>query len=141
MWRYYELLSFRSVDDVQALRAGHPKEAKVALAREIVARFHGAAAAEAAHAKFSALFKRGGRGDVPDDAPTITLSGDGGAVPIVRALVEAQLVKSNSEARRLIGQNGLFVDGTRIESTEYALQPGEHAVRAGKKSWARVIVQ
>jgi tyrosyl-tRNA synthetase len=141
MWKYFSLLSFKSKDEIAALQAGHPKDAKVALAKEIIARFHDAAAAEQAHAKFETLFKKGNKAQIPDDAPTITIHGEGRAVPIVRALVEADLVKSNSEARRLIGQSGLSVDGQRVEDVSFELSPGEHAVRAGKKAWARLIVQ
>ncbi len=140
MWRYYDLLSFRPADEVAALKQDHPKKAKVALAKEIVARFHDEAAADAAARKFEELFKPGNKNLIPEDAPTVTLHGDGEAVPIVRALVEAELCKSNSEARRLIGQNGLRVDGERVSDMNFALPAGEHAVRVGKKAWARVIV-
>lgn len=140
MWRYYELLSFKERAEIEGLKTAHPKEAKVALAKEIVARFHDEAAAEGAARKFETLFKKGNKNLIPEDAPTVTLHGDGEAVPIVRALVEAELCKSNSEARRLIGQNGLRVDGERVSDMNYVLPIGEHAVRVGKKGWARLIV-
>jgi tyrosyl-tRNA synthetase len=142
MWRYYDLLSFSDPADVHKLKGGHPREAKIALAREIVTRFHDAAAADRAQATFEAMFSREGRNQIPDDAPTITLAADDDdGIAIVKALVEAQLSKSNSEARRLIGQGGLRVDGHRIDDTHFKMKRGEHAIRAGKKAWARIIVE
>lgn len=141
MWRYYELLWFRSKDEIEELKKGHPKDAKVALAKEIVTRFHDAAAAEQAHAHFNEHFGAGKRDVIPEDAPTVTLEGDGQAVPLVRALVEAGLVSSNSEARRLINQGALRVDGNRVRELDAALEPGSHAVRAGKTRWARIVVE
>jgi tyrosyl-tRNA synthetase len=141
MWRYYDLLSFKDKSEIKNIRAGHPREAKVLLAKEIVARFHNETAAESAHGQFEALFKKGNREQIPEDSPTITLQSEDEGFPIVRALVEAELVKSNSEARRLINQNGLSINGARIENIKHELTRGTHAVRAGKKSWARIVVE
>ena len=141
MWRYYRLLSFVEPDEVERRKQGHPREAKIALAREIVTRFHDAAAADRAQATFEAMFSKAGRNQIPEDAPTITLTAESDeGVAIVNVLVEAGLSKSNSEARRLIGQGGLRVSGQRIDDTHFKLNRGDHAVRAGKKAWARIIV-
>jgi tyrosyl-tRNA synthetase len=141
MWRYYELLSDRTNEEIAELRQGHPKEAKVALAKEIVTRFHDADAAERALKGFNERFGAGKRDNIPDDAPTVTLSPDDAGVPIIRALVEAGLVKSNGEARRLINQGGLRVDGGKVTDDKHVLDEGSHAVRAGKKRWARIVVE
>ncbi|HXW52519.1 MAG TPA: tyrosine--tRNA ligase [Myxococcota bacterium] len=141
MWRYFELVSFKSIEEINALKLGHPKDAKVALAMEIVERFHGKKMAEAAREKFGALFGSGNRADVPKDAPTFrfTSSQQDGYL-LINALVEAELVASNGEAKRLLRQGGVSVDGLRVEDVHYLLTPGEHAVRAGKKRWANLVV-
>ena len=140
MWRYYELLSFKTLDEIQALKAGHPKAAKVALAKEIVARFHSPAAADRAEQEFEKLFDPKKKGEIPEDAPTVTLDGAGAAMPVVRALVEAALCTSSSEAKRLIAGGGLLVDGERVSDPKAELSPGTHAVRAGRTRWARIVV-
>ncbi len=140
MWRYYELLSFKTLDEIAALKAGHPKAAKVALAKEIVARYHSTAAAERAEHEFDKLFDPKKKGEIPEDAPTVTLDGGGQAIPIVRVLVEAALCLSSSEAKRLIAGGGLLVDGERVGDPKADLSPGTHAVRAGKTRWARIVV-
>jgi tyrosyl-tRNA synthetase len=140
MWRWYELLSERAAAEVGLLKAGHPKEAKVALAKEIVARFHGQSAADHVHAEFDRLFSPGKRSEIPEDAPTITLDGAGKPVTLVRALVEAALVPSNSEARRQIAQNAVTVDGERVNDPKAELPLGAHAVRVGKTRWARIVL-
>jgi len=141
MWRYYELISFKSAEEIAALKAGHPKDAKITLALEIVERFHGEAAAKEAKNKFDSLFGSGNRSDVPKDAPTFRFSKTGlDGYPLVDALVEAELVASNGEAKRLLRQGGISVDGLRIEDVHHALISGEHAVRAGKKRWAKIVI-
>ena len=143
MWRMFTLLSQKSDDDITALRASHPKVAKVELAREIVARFHGKAAAEQAAADFERLFpgKNAGdkKGTIPEDAPAFTLQG-GKPVAVVDALAETQLMESKSKARALIGQGGLLVNGEKVNDLKFELVLGTHAVRAGKTRWARITV-
>ncbi|MCC7072965.1 MAG: tyrosine--tRNA ligase [Deltaproteobacteria bacterium] len=141
MWRYYELLSTIDASEVEARKRGHPKDAKVALAKEIVARFHGSAAADEAHRAFEELFGRGKRNEIPDDAPTVTIDTQGAPAPLVRILVEAALVSSNTDARRQIAQNAVSVDGERVADPKADLPVGAHAVRVGKTRWARVILQ
>lgn len=141
MWRYFELLSKASADEITALRQGHPKAAKVALAKEVVARFHGTAAAEEAHRAFEELFGRGKRNEIPEDAPTVTIDSQGKPTPLSRILVEAALVSSNSDARRQIAQSAVSIDGERVVDPKAELAPGTHAVRVGKTRWARVVLQ
>ena len=141
MWRYYELLSTVGADELAARKRGHPKEAKVALAKEIVARFHGQAAADEAHRSCEELFGRGKRNEIPDDAPTVTIDTQGTPASLVRVLVEAALVSSNTDARRQIAQNAVSVDGERVADPKADLPVGTHAVRVGKTRWARVILQ
>lgn len=140
MWRYYELLSLKSPEEIASLRAGHPKDAKMALALEIVERFHGKVNAYAAKAQFESLFGVGNRAEIPSDAPTFKFVSQQESYPLLNALVEAELVVSNSEGKRLLRQGGVSVDGARIEDVQYALGKGEHAVRAGKKRWATIII-
>jgi tyrosyl-tRNA synthetase len=141
MWRYYELLSFRPIHEVNELRSDHPKEAKVALAKEIVARFHDQQAADEAEQHFHTHFGQGNRDAIPDDAPRVTITTDGESLPLLKALLEADLIASGSEGKRLIAQGGVRVDGERKKDPQEALEPGEHAVRAGKKRWARIVVE
>ncbi len=140
MWRYYDLLSLKSNEEIAALKAGHPKDAKVALATEIVERFHGKAAAFAAKTQFESLFGAGNRGEIPKDAPTFKFPAKELGYPLINALVEAELVASNGEAKRLLRQGGISVDGARVEDLQHMLAMGEHAVRAGKKRWATIII-
>lgn len=140
MWRYYQLLSFKSPDEIEALKQIHPKEAKVLLAMEIVERYHGKAAAVSARAQFDSLFGSANRFEIPKDAPTFKFSSVNGGYPLLSALVEAELVPSSAEAKRLLRQGGISVDGARIEDVQHSLAIGEHSIRAGKKRWANVVV-
>ena len=142
MWRYYELLSFQPLQEIARLRteveAGrNPKDAKVLLAREIVTRFHDAAAAEAAQADFE-LRARGG---VPDDIPELRLSlpDDGLALPA--ALKQAGLVPSTAEALRMIEQRGVRIDGGVAEDRNLRLQAGSYVLQVGKRKFARVLLE
>ena len=140
MWRYFDLLSHKSNEDIAALKRGHPKDAKIALALEIVERFHGKTIAFAAKTQFANLFGAGNRAEIPKDAPTFKFCAKDIGYPLINALVEAELVTSNSEAKRLLRQGGISVDGTRVDDVQHLLLAGEHAVRAGKKRWANIII-
>jgi len=140
MWRYYELLSFRSLDDIAALRGQvadglNPRDAKVALAQEIVTRFHNAQAARDALAAFEARFRHG---LIPDEMPEIAL----GAAPlgILKVLRESGLVASASEAQRNIEQGGVRIDGARIEDKGLTLAAGSYVLQVGKRKFARVVL-
>ena len=140
MWRWYTLLSFRSEDEIAALKreveAGrNPKDAKVMLAGEITARFHGAAAAERAHEDF----QRRAAGGIPDEIPERTLSG--APLGIAALLKQAGLVPSTSEAMRLVEQGGVRVDGGVVSDKALKLAAGTYVVQVGKRKFARVTLQ
>ena len=135
MWRYYELLSARSTAEITQLRAGHPRAAKVALAKELVARFHGPEAATHAEEQFEKVFRAK---DVPDDVEEKTIALDGSAsLPIARLLADAKVVASNSEARRLVTQGGVSVNGERFADPQGGLGSGEWLVKVGKRRFVR----
>jgi tyrosyl-tRNA synthetase len=140
MWRIYELLSAKTAADVATLKAGHPKAAKVALAHEIVTRFHGKDAADQAVADFERLFGAEKKGTIPDDAPSFTLESTG-PIAVVDALTDTGLQESKSKARQLIAQGGLNVNGEKVADVKFELVPGTHAIRAGKTRWARITVK
>ena len=144
MWRYYELLSMRSGDEIARLRreceAGrNPRDAKVMLAQEIVARFHSPRAAEAAAAEFDARFRQHA---MPDAMPEVTLHCEGQAMPIAQVAKQAGIVESTSEALRLIAQRGLRVDGDVVADKTLAIAPGRSVVvQACKRRFARVTLR
>ena len=139
MWRWFDLLSFRPVQDIAQLKAEvaagrNPKDAKVLLAREITARFHGAAAAEAAVEDFH----RRAAGGVPDEIPEVAL---GGAPLAVGALLkQAGLAPSTSEALRLVEQGGVRIDGGVVGDKGLKLPAGVYVVQVGKRKFARVTL-
>ncbi|GAB2180078.1 tyrosine--tRNA ligase [Denitratisoma sp. agr-D3] len=139
MWRYYDLLSFQSNDAIAKLKgevaAGrNPRDAKVLLAQEIVARFHSQAAAEDALADFEARFQRGA---IPDDIPEVKVP----AGPIPQVLKQAGLVASTSEALRMIEGGGVRIDGEKVENKGLQLDAGVSVVlQVGKRKYAKVIV-
>ena len=143
MWRYYELLSCRSRDDIASLKASvdagaNPRDAKFALGREIVARFHDEAAAERAQAAFVAQFQQRA---IPEDMPDRTLETPGGSIGIAHLLKGAALVPSTSEALRMIRQGAVRIDGARIEDRGLEIEKGSIAVyQVGRRRFARVRV-
>jgi tyrosyl-tRNA synthetase len=144
MWRYYELLSFRSLPDIAKLRrecegGRNPREAKVMLAQEIVARFHSPAAADGALAEFEARFRDGA---MPENMPEVTLVAGDAGLPIAQLAKQAGLVESTSEALRLIAQRGLKVDGEVVADKALAVGRGATVVvQAGKRKFARVTLK
>ncbi|HEX5513432.1 MAG TPA: tyrosine--tRNA ligase [Gammaproteobacteria bacterium] len=144
MWRYFELLSFRSNQDIVRLRqavaeGANPRDAKFALAEELVDRFHGAGAGVAARDEFIARFQRGA---IPDDLPIVELSADGAGLPIAVALKAADLTPSTSEALRMIKQGAVRIDGERIDSPELQLSAGgSYVIQVGKRRFARVLIR
>ncbi|KJA11174.1 tyrosine--tRNA ligase [Acidovorax temperans] len=139
MWDWYTLLSFRSLDEIAALKAEvaagrNPKDAKVALAKEITARFHSAAAADAAEQDFINRSK----GGVPDDIPDVALSG--APLGIGALLKQANLAPSTSEANRLIDGGGVRVDGGVVSDKGLKLEAGTYVVQVGKRKFARVAL-
>ncbi|KRA02903.1 MAG: tyrosine--tRNA ligase [Achromobacter sp.] len=138
MWRYFELLSFRSLEDIAALKqeidgGRNPRDAKVMLAQEIIARFHSAKAADDALASFEARFRDGA---IPEDMPEVNIGG--APVGILKLLREAGLVASGSEAQRNVEQGGVRVNGDRVEDKSLQLPAGTYVVQVGKRKFARV---
>jgi len=139
MWKYYDLLSFRSIADVAALKAtieggANPRDAKVALAQEIVARFHSQAAADEALNDFVNRSK----GGIPDDVPEVTLSG--APVGIPQLLKMAGLCPSTSEAMRMVDQGGVRLDGTVVSDKAVKIEAGTFVLQVGKRKFARVTL-
>ncbi|SAI34202.1 tyrosyl-tRNA synthetase [Bordetella trematum] len=138
MWRYFELLSFRSLEDIEALKTEveggrNPRDAKVMLAQEIITRFHSKADAEQALANFEARFRDGA---LPDDIPEVQLAG--APLGLLRVLREAGLCASASEAQRAVEQGGVKVDGSKIEDRSLQLAAGSYILQVGKRKFARV---
>ena len=143
MWRYLELLSFQPMDVVDAWRreieAGrNPRDIKVALAKEIVERFHGKRAAEQALADFEARFRDGA---MPDEMPEITLNGGGQPMLLTQMLKQAGLTPSTSEALRMLDQGGVRLDGERVSDKAVKLAPGTYVLQVGKRKFARVTLK
>lgn len=145
MWRYFELLSFRPLAEISALKQGiadgrNPRDVKFELASEIVARFHDDSAAERAQAEFIARFSQK---SLPTDLPLISVPPDAGAadVGLVAALAVTGLVKSNGEARRKIAEGAVRIDGERVSDAALRLPAGaEHILQLGPRRFVRVKV-
>jgi tyrosyl-tRNA synthetase len=143
MWRYFELLSFRPLGEIEQLRrdveaGANPRDIKFQLGQEIVTRFHGKAAAESAQANFIARFQKGA---MPDEMPEVMVTAEGGEIGIANLLKEAALVDSTSEAYRMIKQGAVRIDGERISDKGLALGAGSaHVFQVGKRRFARVTV-
>jgi tyrosyl-tRNA synthetase len=143
MWSYFELLSFRTMDEIARLKlecaeGRNPRDAKVMLGKEIVARFHSAAAADAALAEFESRFRDGA---MPENMPEITLATAGVGMPIAQLAKQAGVVESTSEALRLIVQRGLKLDGDVVGDKGLVVAAGTTVVvQAGKRKFARVTV-
>ncbi|MGQ0598444.1 tyrosine--tRNA ligase [Aquabacterium sp.] len=142
MWKYFTLLSFRSLDDIARLKAEceagrNPRDAKVMLGQEIVARFHSVQASEDALADFVNRSK----GGVPDDIPEVTLTLPEGGLAIGQLLKQAGLVPSTSEALRMIDQGGVRIDGTAISDRGLKLGQGVYVAQVGKRKFAKVTLQ
>ncbi|WP_279214344.1 tyrosine--tRNA ligase [Delftia acidovorans] len=139
MWNWYTLLSFKSLAEIAALKAEveggrNPKDAKVLLAKEITARFHSAALADAAEQDFNNRSK----GGIPDQIDEVSLSG--AQLGIGALLKQANLAPSTSEANRLIDGGGVRVDGTAISDRGLKLEAGTYVVQVGKRKFARVTL-
>jgi tyrosyl-tRNA synthetase len=143
MWRWYELLSFRSHEEIAQFRrevaAGrNPRDIKVLLAQELVTRFHDRAAADHATVEFEARFRRHA---LPEDMPEISVTASNGAIGIAQALKQARLVESTSEAFRLIGAGGVKVDGEKVGDRNLSFTSGATFIaQVGKRRFARITV-
>jgi len=142
MWRYFELLSFRSEEEIAEFRSdvsrgANPRDIKIKLAEEIVARFHGDEAAATAHRSAGNRMKDG---ELPEDLPQIDLVSEQG-MPIASVLNKAGLVKNAAMARNLLGSGGVRVDG-QVVDRDFVFELGAtHVCQAGKKSFARVSLK
>ena len=143
MWRYIELLSFAPLGTIRSWREDvesgrNPREVKVAFAQEIVERFHGRAAAEAALADFEARFREGA---MPAQMPEVSIVAPADGITIAQVLKQAQLTSSTSEALRMIEQGGVKLNGEKIADKALRLARGEAAVvQVGKRKFARVTI-
>ncbi|MBI5437090.1 MAG: tyrosine--tRNA ligase [Nitrosomonadales bacterium] len=144
MWRYLELLSFEPMSTITKWRTEveqgrNPRDIKVLLAQEMVARFHSRAAAEQALAEFEARFRQG---ILPDDMPEVAVTASGGSIGIAQLLKQAGLVDSTSDALRMIAQGAVRLDGERISDKALQLKTGAVVVaQVGKRKFGRVTVQ
>jgi len=141
MWRYFELLSFRTLEDIAGLRnrvgdGMNPRDAKFELALELVERFHDAKAAAAAKEEFVARFQQGA---MPDDMPELTLASKNGRLGIAHLLKDAGLVSSTSEAFRMIKQGAVRIDGERVADGSLEIDAGTTNIyQVGKRKFSRV---
>ncbi len=143
MWRYYELLSFRTMSEIEGMRAAvgegrNPRDIKVLLAQELVERFHDRRAAEEATEEFEARFRRG---QLPDDLPEVIVQAGEGGTSIVQVLKQAGLTGSTSEAMRMISQGAVRLNSERVDDKDLLLSAGEAVVlQVGKRRFARVTL-
>lgn len=142
MWGWYNLLSLKSNAAIAELKSEcengrNPRDAKVLLAKEIVARFHDDKAADAAEAEFNNRFRAGA---VPSDIPEVNVAAPDGEIGIARLIKEAGLCPSTGEANRNIDQGGVRLEGERISDRGLKVKPGTYTLQVGKRRWAKVTV-
>lgn len=140
MWRYFELLSTRSMQEVNELREQteqglNPRDVKVMLAQELVSRFHDSQAADLALQQFNAQFRDGA---VPDDIPEVALVG--APLGLLQVLRQSGLVASASEGQRNVEQGGVRIDGERVDDRALRLDSGTYIVQVGKRRFARITL-
>jgi tyrosyl-tRNA synthetase len=141
MWRYFEVLSFRNLDDIEELKSrvaagGNPRDAKFELAMELVERFYDKQSADAAKNEFVSRFQKGA---MPDKIDEVSVSSQDGSLGIAHLLKEAGLVSSTSEAFRMIKQGAVKIDGERIEDKSLQISAGSTSVyQVGKRRFSRV---
>jgi tyrosyl-tRNA synthetase len=144
MWRYYDLLSFRAIEEIAALKqqaaeGRNPRDIKIELAKEIIARFHSDADAEAAHQDFIQRFSKNA---LPDEIPELTLTIEGDNLPIAQLLKEAGLVESTSEALRMIKQGAVKLNGdVKVEDSKLVFEKSSSTIfQVGKRKFAKVTL-
>ena len=143
MWRYFELLSFRPLQEIERLQQDvqqgmNPRDVKFQLGQEIVERFHDKAAAENALAAFIARFQKGA---MPDEMPELSIDANGGEIKIANLLKDASLTGSTSDAFRMIKQGAVRIDGERITDKGLSIAAGNtHVFQVGKRRFARVTI-
>ena len=143
MWRYYDLLSFKPLEEVAQIKqtvaeGGNPRDAKITLAKELIARFHTDADAEAAHQDFIQRFSKNA---IPDEMPEHELVLPAEGMAIGNLLKEASLVSSTSEAMRMIKQGAVKIDGEKVVDTRMNIENAGQAVyQVGKRKFARITL-
>jgi tyrosyl-tRNA synthetase len=143
MWRYYELLSFKSLEVIEGYKreiseGKNPRDVKIDLAKELITRFHDEAAAQAAHDEFISRFQKGA---LPDDMPELTIITESGEIAIANLLKEAGLVGSTSDAFRMIKQGAAKIDSEKVTERSLVISAGSTAVyQVGKRKFARITV-
>lgn len=143
MWRYFELLSFRPMEEIEQFKTdvaggANPRDIKFHLGKEIVARFHDQAVAEKAQANFVSRFQKGA---MPDEMPELELVSKGGVIPIANLLKEAKLTNSTSDALRMIKQGAVKIDGEKVSDGKLEIAAGNCAIyQVGKRKFAKVTV-
>lgn len=143
MWNWYDLLSLRPNAEIAKLKeecaAGrNPRDAKVLLAKEIIARFHSAKEADAAEAEFNARFRGGA---APSDMPEVTVQAEtADGIGILQMIKEAGLAPSNTEAGRNVTQGGVHLNGDKVSDKGLRLKAGTYTLQVGKRKWAKVTV-
>ena len=140
MWRWYDLLSFRSLDEIAQLKQDvangrNPRDVKILLAKELIERFHDKTAADAAEQTFIERFQKGA---MPDEMPEFTFEGE---MPIANLLKEADLVSSTSEALRMIKQGGVKIDGEKVEDSKLVISASTAVYQVGKRKFAKVTIK
>lgn len=142
MWKYFDLLSFRPTEELNTLKAevaagANPRDAKVQLAKELIARFHSAADADAAEQDFIQRFQKNA---IPDDMPEVTLTLPEDQRGLANVLKEAGLVASTSEAMRMVKQNAVRIDGERVDDARVVCDLGTAVYQVGKRKFARITL-
>ena len=143
MWRYYDLLSFKAIEEIaqykeQVAAGTNPRDIKIALAKEIIARFHDEAAADAAHHEFVQRFQKNA---IPDEMPEFTFEAGEEGMAVANLLKEAGLVASTSEAMRMVKQGAVKMDGEKVADQKTTFRSLEQAVfQVGKRKFARVTL-
>ena len=143
MWRYYELLSFKPLSEIEGYKTDiengkNPRDVKIDLAKELIARFHDEAAAQAAHDEFINRFQKGA---LPDDMPELEIKTESGEIAIANLLKDAGLVGSTSDAYRMIKQGAAKIDSEKVTEKSLVIKAGTTAVyQVGKRKFARITV-
>lgn len=143
MWNWYDLLSLRPNAEIAKLKeecatGRNPRDAKVLLAKEIIARFHSAKEADAAEAEFNARFRGGA---APSDMPEVTVQAEtADGIGILQMIKEAGLAPSNTEAGRNVSQGGVHLNGDKVSDKGLRLKAGTYTLQVGKRKWAKVTV-
>ena len=139
MWRYIDLLSFEPAEKIKAWKSEHPRDVKARFAKEIVARFHSATAAEQAEADFDSRFREG---EMPAEMPEVTIKAPEGGILIAQLLKQAGLTPSTTEAQRMIEQGGVKLDGERVSDKGLKIPAGRTVVaQVGKRKFARITIK